>query len=163
MTVSQVAKYSRHDPVVNTFRTVGQLHHLASSGEVAVMPETRFAEALVAKAAKMASDLLLVPCSETGAMPDAQVLTASASVDNKMAASYASFVRSVLDVGDRSVAVFSRTRPSDPDATAAARKAASERPKLARACRLQALPHLPALLWPRRRRPPCPAPRPLAV
>lgn len=70
MTVSQVADYSRHDPVVNTFRTVGQLHNLAVSGKVAVMPEGRFAEALVGKAASMASDLLLVPWSETGGIGD---------------------------------------------------------------------------------------------
>lgn len=105
MTVSQVADYSRHDPVVNTFRTVGQLHNLAMSGEVAVMPEGRFAEALISKAATMASDLLLIPWSETGGMGDSPILT-SATVDDRMASTYGTFVRAVLDSRDRNVGVF---------------------------------------------------------
>ena len=109
MTVSQVQDYSRHDPVVNTFRTVGKLHNLASSGEVAIMPETRFAGALAAKASRMLSDLLLVPWSETGAMGDSQVLS-GASVDDKLGSTYRSFVKSVLDTRDQNTAVFfSRT------------------------------------------------------
>ncbi|UNI23336.1 hypothetical protein JDV02_009164 [Purpureocillium takamizusanense] len=105
MTVSQVAEYSRHDPIVNTFRTVGQLHHLAASGEVGVMPETRFAEALVTKAAKMSSDLVLLPWSETGGIGDSPVLS-SATVEDKMASSYGTFVRSVLESHDHNIAVF---------------------------------------------------------
>ncbi|KAJ6442818.1 K+/H+ antiporter [Purpureocillium lavendulum] len=105
MTVSQVAEYSKHDPVVNTFRTVGQLHHLAASGEVGIMPETRFAEALATKATKMSSDLVLVPWSETGGMGDSQILS-SATVDDKMASSYGAFVRSVLESHEHNIAVF---------------------------------------------------------
>ncbi|GAO13774.1 hypothetical protein UVI_02018700 [Ustilaginoidea virens] len=105
MTVAQVDDYSRHDPVVNTFRTVGQLHNLAASGEVAIMPESRFAEALATKSAKMSSDLVLVPWTETGAMGDAQVL-ASTSIDDKIGSSYGSFVRSVFELKDSNVAVF---------------------------------------------------------
>ncbi|KAL3958612.1 hypothetical protein ACCO45_006774 [Purpureocillium lilacinum] len=92
MTVSQVAEYSKHDPVVNTFRTVGQLHHLAASGEVGIMPETRFAEALATKATKMSSDLVLVPWSETGGIGDSPILS-SATVDDKMGSSYGAFRR----------------------------------------------------------------------
>jgi hypothetical protein len=111
MTVAQVDDYTRHDPVVNTFRTVGQLHNLSASGEVAVMPETRFAEALVAKSSSMASDLLLVPWTETGGMSDAEILS-STTVNDKIGSSYGSFVKSVFDSHDRSVAVFfSRSDP----------------------------------------------------
>ncbi|KAK4094612.1 hypothetical protein Purlil1_1217 [Purpureocillium lilacinum] len=105
MTVSQVAEYSKHDPVVNTFRTVGQLHHLAASGEVGIMPETRFAEALATKATKMSSDLVLVPWSETGGIGDSPILS-SATVDDKMGSSYGAFVRSVLESHDHNIAVF---------------------------------------------------------
>ncbi|KND91087.1 K(+)/H(+) antiporter 1 [Tolypocladium ophioglossoides CBS 100239] len=105
MTVSQVAEYSRHDPIVNTFRTVGQLHKLATSGEVAIMPETRFAEALATKSSNMSSDLLLVPWSETGGMGDSQILS-SATVDDKLASSYGAFVKSVFESRDHNDAVF---------------------------------------------------------
>lgn len=129
MTVSQVADYSRHDPVVNTFRTVGQLHNLAMSGEVAIMPEGRFAEALVTKAASMASDLLLVPWSETGGMGDSPILS-SATVDDRMASTYSAFVRSVLDSRDRNVGIFF-SRTDDADAAEAGAKG-PERAILAR-------------------------------
>ncbi|KAG6012903.1 hypothetical protein E4U43_007591 [Claviceps pusilla] len=109
MTVAQADDYTRHDPVVNTFRTVGRLHNLAASGEVAIMPETRYAEALAMKFTKMSSDLVLVPWTETGDMGDAQILS-STSVDDKIGSSYGTFVKSVLDSADLNVAVFfSRT------------------------------------------------------
>lgn len=112
MTVAQVDDYTRCDPVVNTFRTVGQLHNLATSGEVAIMPETRFAEALAMKSSKMSSDLVLVPWTETGAMGDAQILS-SATVDDKIGSSYGTFVKSVFDSTDHNVAVFfSRSDPT---------------------------------------------------
>lgn len=113
MTVSQVDDFTRHDPVVNTFRTVGQLHNLAASGEVAIMPETRFAEALATKSSKMSSDLLLVPWTETGAMGDAQILS-STTVDDKIGSSYSAFVKSVFGSHDHNVAVFfSRSDPAE--------------------------------------------------
>ncbi|KAG5917198.1 hypothetical protein E4U61_002964 [Claviceps capensis] len=113
MTVAQVDDYTRHDPVVKTFRTVGQLHNLAASGEVAIMPESRYAEALAMKFSAMSSDLLLLPWTETGSMgDDALVLSSSATttVDDKIGSSYGTFVKSVLDSPDMNVAVFySRT------------------------------------------------------
>ncbi|OAA32469.1 K(+)/H(+) antiporter 1 [Moelleriella libera RCEF 2490] len=112
MTVAQVDDFTRHDPIVNTFRTVGQLHNLAASGEVAIMPESRFAEAIAAKSFKMASDLVLVPWTETGAMGDAQVLS-STTVDDKIGSSYGSFVRSLFDSHEHNMAIFfSRSSPS---------------------------------------------------
>ncbi|KAG5931488.1 hypothetical protein E4U53_001741 [Claviceps sorghi] len=125
MTVAQVDDYTRHDPVVNTFRIVGQLHNLAASGEVAIMPETRYAEALAMKSAKMSSDLLLVPWTETGAMGDAQIL-ASTSVDDKIGSSYGIFVKSVLDSADLNVAVFF----SRADSTLDSKGKSNERAKL---------------------------------
>ncbi|KJZ77001.1 hypothetical protein HIM_03322 [Hirsutella minnesotensis 3608] len=113
MTVSQVADYSRHDPVVNTFRTVGQLHNLAVSGEVAIMREDRFAEALIGKASTMASDMLLVPWSETGGLGDSPILS-SATLEDRTASTYGSFVRSVVESRERNVGVFfSRTDDAD--------------------------------------------------
>ncbi|POR31660.1 K(+)/H(+) antiporter 1 [Tolypocladium paradoxum] len=134
MTVSQVAEYSRHDPIVNTFRTVGQLHNLAASGEVAIMPETRFAEALATKSSNMSADLLLVPWSETGGMGDSQILS-SATVDDKMASSYGTFVKSVFESRDHNIAVFFSRSDSDADG----KGSGSSRIKLARTYSLSAL------------------------
>ncbi|KHN95978.1 K(+)/H(+) antiporter 1 [Metarhizium album ARSEF 1941] len=134
MTVAQVDDYSRHDPVVNTFRTVGQLHNLSASGEVAIMPETRFAEALIAKSYKMASDLLLVPWTETGDMSDSQIVS-STSINDKISSSYGSFVKSVLESHDRNVAVFFSR--SDPVAVDKAKS--EERARLMRQCSSGAL------------------------
>ncbi|PKS12406.1 hypothetical protein jhhlp_000610 [Lomentospora prolificans] len=105
MTVAQVNEYSKHDPVVNTFCTVGQLHHLSISGEVAIMPETRFAEALVRKSSTSSSDLLIVPWSETGGIGDSQILS-SASLKDKFASQYVSFVKSIIELAEQNVAVF---------------------------------------------------------
>lgn len=105
MTVSQVDNYSRHDPIVNTFQTMGQLRRLAVSGEVAIMPEHRFAQALLTRSASMAPNLLLVPWSETGSIVDSQILSSSAQAD-KLVSPYTPFVTSILDNREQNVAVF---------------------------------------------------------
>ncbi|ETS02514.1 Sodium/hydrogen exchanger family protein [Trichoderma reesei RUT C-30] len=105
MTVAQVDEYTRHDPVVNIFRSVGQLHNIAASGEVAIMPEDRFADALVSRSSNMGSDLLLMPWTETGSMGDAQIIS-SADVEDRLASNYLSFVKSVLRSIDHNVGIF---------------------------------------------------------
>jgi len=105
MTVSQVDEFSRSDPVVNIFRTVGQFLRVAVSGEVAVMPEARFAEALVSKSADMSSDLLLVPWSETGNLGDTQVPSSDVSVD-RFAPAFTTFVKRVFQATEHNIAVF---------------------------------------------------------
>lgn len=105
MTVAQVDEYTRHDPVVNIFRSVGQLHNISASGEVAIMPEDRFAEALVSRSSNMGSDLLLMPWTETGSMGDAQIIS-SANVEDRLASTYLSFVKSVLRSIDHNVGIF---------------------------------------------------------
>ncbi|KAG6203863.1 hypothetical protein E4U50_005517 [Claviceps purpurea] len=130
MTVAQVDDYTRHDPVVKTFRTVGQLHNLAASGEVAIMPESRYAEALAMKFSAMSSDLLLLPWTETGSMgDDALILSSSATtttVDDKIGSSYGTFVKSVLDSPDMNVAVFfSRTGSPSSDSKGKANERAA--------------------------------------
>ncbi|KXH27084.1 sodium/hydrogen exchanger family protein [Colletotrichum nymphaeae SA-01] len=104
MTVSQVDDFSRNDPVVNIFRTVGQLIRVAVSGEVSIMPETRFAEALLSKSSDISSDLLLVPWSESGSLVDTQVLSADGS--NKLGSTYTGFAKSILDSPEHNIGIF---------------------------------------------------------
>lgn len=103
LTVSQVDEYTRNDSVVNIFRTVGQFLKIAVSGEVAVMPQSRFAEALLAKASDTSSDLLLVPWTGTGAISDSSVETAD---DKVLSASYLQFASALLAARDHNIALF---------------------------------------------------------
>ncbi|TDZ22794.1 K(+)/H(+) antiporter 1 [Colletotrichum orbiculare MAFF 240422] len=105
MTVSQVAEFTRNDPVVNIFRTVGQFLKVAVSGEVSIMPETRFAEALLSKSADISSDLLLVPWSESGSLVDSQV-SPTEGPSNKLASAYTSFAKSLLNSMDHNIGIF---------------------------------------------------------
>jgi hypothetical protein len=134
MTVSQVEEYSRHDPVVNTFRTIAQLQKLAASGEVAIMPEHRFAEALVTRSSVLTTDLLLVPWSETGSIGDSQILSSSVAED-KLLSPYTAFVKSVFQACEQNVAVFFTRMESDKSQE----QSGSEKAKLTRAYSFGAL------------------------
>ncbi|KAF9869537.1 sodium/hydrogen exchanger family protein [Colletotrichum karsti] len=105
MTVSQVAEFTRNDPVVNIFRTAGQFLKVAVSGEVSIMPETRFAEALLSKSSDISSDLLLVPWSESGSLVDSQVLSAD-NANYKLGAAYTGFAKSLLASTDHNIGIF---------------------------------------------------------
>ncbi|KAF6784608.1 sodium/hydrogen exchanger family protein, partial [Colletotrichum sojae] len=105
MTVSQVAEFTRNDPVVNIFRTVGQFLKVAVSGEVSIMPESRFAEALLSKSSDISSDLLLVPWSESGGLVDSQVSPADGG-NNKLGSAYAGFAKSLLISTEHNIGIF---------------------------------------------------------
>lgn len=106
MKVSEVDEYSAFDPVLNTFRVLGQLYNLAVSGEVAISPESSFAESLVNRASEESADLLLLPWTETGSMSESQTIS-NDSVYNKLASdSYASFVTQTLNGAECNAAVF---------------------------------------------------------
>ncbi|KAF2229103.1 K(+)/H(+) antiporter 1 [Viridothelium virens] len=106
MQVSEIDEFSAHDPLVNTLRTFGQMHNLAASGEVAIVPESGYADMLVTKAADADSNMILLPWSETGSMSETQTIS-SDSVRNKLASStYIQFVSTVLNNARCSTAVF---------------------------------------------------------
>ena len=71
MQVSEVDEWAIRDPVVNVFHTFGQMHNVAVSGQVCVVPEGSYAETLVARATDYSSDLVLIPWSETGNISEA--------------------------------------------------------------------------------------------
>lgn len=106
MKVTEVDEYSAFDPVLNTFRVLGQLYNLAVSGEVAIVPESSYAESLVLKASEESSDLLLLPWSETGSMSEAQTISKD-SVQHRMSShSYSAFVAETLNTAQCNTAVF---------------------------------------------------------
>ncbi|KAI9725048.1 MAG: hypothetical protein M1812_000324 [Candelaria pacifica] len=74
MKVSEADEYTARDPVVNVFRTFGQLNNVAVSGNVAVVPGDSYADTLTGRASDLSSDLVLIPWSETGNMNEGQSL-----------------------------------------------------------------------------------------
>lgn len=106
MKVSEVDEYSAFDPILNAFRVLGQLFNLAVSGEVAVLPESGFADTLVNKALEDSSDLLLIPWSETGTLSEQQTVS-NDNVKNKLSSDqYSAFVQRALDYTQCNTAVF---------------------------------------------------------
>jgi hypothetical protein len=106
MQVSEVDEYSFHDPLVNTFRTVGHMHNLAVSGEVTVLPESSFSEALTTRASDLDSDFLLLPWSETGSMSETQHVSSESAQKKLATSSYISFISSALQRAPCNTAVF---------------------------------------------------------
>ncbi|KAK5144998.1 hypothetical protein LTR04_001419 [Oleoguttula sp. CCFEE 6159] len=106
MKVSEVEEYSIHDPVINTFRTFGQLHNLAVSGEVTVVPESSYADVLITKASDMLSDLMLLPWSETGSMSEAQMISTDVAKNKLYSASYSNFIATTLENASCNAAIF---------------------------------------------------------
>jgi hypothetical protein len=106
MKVAEVDEYSAFDPVLNTFRVLGQLYNLAVSGEVSIVPESSYADHLVTRASEENSDLLVLPWSETGSMSEAQTISKD-SVQHKLASdSYSNFVSKALNSARCNTAIF---------------------------------------------------------
>ena len=106
MQVAEVDEYSAFDPVLNTFRVLGQLYSLAVSGEVSIVPQSSYAETLVTRASEESSDLLILPWSETGSMSEAQTISIDSTRDKLASDSYSGFVAKALDTSRCNTAVF---------------------------------------------------------
>lgn len=109
MQVTEANEYSRHDPVVNTFRTFSQLHDVAVSGQVAVVPTASFPETLVTEATETSSDFVLIPWGEKGLMTEDQaVLTATTSTTGSRFddRAHLEFVHGVLDKAACNTGIF---------------------------------------------------------
>ncbi|KAI9376794.1 Sodium/hydrogen exchanger family-domain-containing protein [Aspergillus egyptiacus] len=72
MKVSEVDEQSLWDPVINTFRAFGQWHDISIMAGVSVVPEYSYADTVLGMARDEATDLLLIPWSETGTLSEHQ-------------------------------------------------------------------------------------------
>lgn len=106
MKVAEMEELSQHDPVVNTFRTFGHIHSLGISGEVAVTPESGYADALTSKAEAAAADLLLLPWTESGSMSESIDITTQRANDKLQTPAYSAFVEGALRTAPCTVGVF---------------------------------------------------------
>ncbi|MCJ1434555.1 K(+)/H(+) antiporter [Xylographa pallens] len=73
MRVAEIDEYTLRDPVVNTFRTFGQLRNLPVSGQVMVVPEASYATTLVDKASDVSADMMLIPWTLSGTMSEYEI------------------------------------------------------------------------------------------
>jgi hypothetical protein len=95
---SEVDELSTRDPVVNAFHTFGQLNNVAVSGEVQLVPEGSYSEALGERASDHKSDMILVPWSETGSFSEAVTANMDESTQSAFSnGSYNYFVAKLLD------------------------------------------------------------------
>lgn len=109
MKSSEADDYTVHDPVVNAFRTFAQLNHVAVSGDVSVVSESSYAETINGKASDMASDMVLIPWSETGAISEgdqSHFFSESSSQDRFSSGPQMNFMQNVLDTATCSAVIF---------------------------------------------------------
>ena len=103
---SEMDEHAATDPVVNVFRTFGQLNSLAVSGNVSVAPEHSYAETLSFAASDRSSDFLLIPWGAAGSVTDRGLSRLHAGMDEHQFNSGThnqfimdSFKNAVCDVG----------------------------------------------------------------
>jgi hypothetical protein len=106
MQVSEVDEYALQDPLVNTFRTFGQLYNIPTTGEVDVVPESGFAEALSTRVADQDANLLLLPWSETGTLSEKDFTGVSAGPSALADGEYARFILSTIQGASQNTAIF---------------------------------------------------------
>jgi len=106
MKVSEVYDYSVSDPILNTFRTFGQLNCVSVSGGVVIAPEHAYAETIVNKARDLTSDLILIPWSETGGMSEHQILLLDDTTEKFSSGLHSTFISNILKNTRTNVGIF---------------------------------------------------------
>ena len=107
MKESEVDELSSRDPVVNAFYTFSQLNNVAVSGEVQLVPSGSYADLLNERASQRASDMILLPWSETGSISEMNALGFAETPQNAFGNdSYNYIVAKFLDNAPCTTAVF---------------------------------------------------------
>lgn len=106
MKVSAADEYTGRDPLVNTFRTFGQLNNVAVSAGLAVIPERTYAETITQQAQEQSSDLILVPWSETGSMSERQLLLSDDGTQKFAGGPHSTFISNVLKSSTSNIGIF---------------------------------------------------------
>ena len=101
MKSSEVDEYTYKDPVINAFRTFGQLNNVAVSGSAAVVPESSYADTLINQASDHFSDLVLIPWTEPGSISNLDMAADSFSTGLQDA-----FIRETLETSPCNTAIF---------------------------------------------------------
>lgn len=103
MKVAEMEEYALRDPVVNTFRTFGQLRNFPVSGDILLVPEESYATSLVEKASDVAADMVLIPWSISGTLSEYQTDT---TMSRFASGSFTHFVTATLNQAPCTTAIF---------------------------------------------------------
>ncbi|KAL1957654.1 hypothetical protein VTO42DRAFT_5631 [Malbranchea cinnamomea] len=106
MKVSGSHDFSFRDPILNVFRSFGQLNNVSVLGGVVIAPEYSYAENIVNKARGFSADFLLLPWSETGSMSERQIPLLDDKSGKYSTGPHTNFVCNVLKNCRRNVGVF---------------------------------------------------------
>ena len=106
MKVTEIEEYNRRDPILNTFRTFGQISNVAVSGAVLLCPEDSYASTLVRRAADVSADLMLLPWSESGSMSENDTTLSEKTHERFANSSFSSFLMSTLNQRICNIAFF---------------------------------------------------------
>ncbi|KAL8684612.1 MAG: hypothetical protein Q9224_006237 [Gallowayella concinna] len=107
MKESEIDDVSTKDPVVNSFHTFGQLNNIATSGDVEIVPEGSYAETLAHSASEQATDMILLPWSESGSLSESASTTVEHSREQMLQnGPHSQFLAAMLNQAPCHAAVF---------------------------------------------------------
>lgn len=107
MKESEIDDVATKDPVVNAFHSFGQLNNLAVSGDVEIVPEGSYAEILSRSASEQASDMVLLPWSESGSLSETSTTTVEHSKQHMLEnGPHSQFIATFLNRAPCHTAVF---------------------------------------------------------
>jgi Kef-type K+ transport system membrane component KefB len=98
MQVSEIQSYASRDPIIKAFQAFATLNNLATTGGISVIPEHSYANTLLSQARDSASDLVIIPWSETGSMSEQPSFTEASQWRDPLAnKAFASFVDEIFE------------------------------------------------------------------
>ncbi|RYP76476.1 hypothetical protein DL771_001710 [Monosporascus sp. 5C6A] len=107
MRVTDGDDYTSRDPVVNAFRTFSQLHDVAVSSNVAIAPESHYAQTVVTQASDQGSDFVLIPWSEVGSNTEDQSIPFKVSTEDRFSGrSHLDFIQATLSKAVCNTGIF---------------------------------------------------------
>ena len=96
MTVTELEEYTQHDPILNTFRTFGQVSNMATCGTVVLTPPDAYASTLVETVNDVSANLLLLSWSASGSLSENQILTTGNALQRFANGSFSQFITKTL-------------------------------------------------------------------
>ncbi|KAI2617805.1 K+/H+ antiporter 1 [Hypoxylon sp. NC1633] len=107
MKLAESDDYTRHDPVVNAFRTFSRLHDVAVSGSVVIAPEDSYAQSVVTQASDLGSDFVLIPWSDVGSIKEDQSVPVGTSSEDRFSGkSHLDFIQTALEKAFCNTGIF---------------------------------------------------------
>lgn len=100
MAVTELEEYTQHDPILNTFRTFGQVSNLPVCGTVLLTPPDAFASTLVDTVNDVSANLLLLSWSASGSLSENLILPPESTQQRFANGSFSQFMSKTLSQKD---------------------------------------------------------------